>query len=182
MRFPLLGLLAILLIGCNSEPTYDERAKAVANEMAKRLQGIDRSKPPPTPDPPGPEQPDIDKALRLSKTITALGTEDLVVGSGRLAARGTEVHLRYRGELPDGYVFDTNRKPGTRILSFVIGDGSVVPGFEKGVEGMKVGGKRKITIPASLGYGADPPPGSNIPPNCAIIFYVDLLFVAVPEE
>lgn len=107
-------------------------------------------------------------------------TTDITVGTGTEARTGQTVRLFYTGWVYSttatdnkGSQFDTNTSTG---LSFTIGAGQVIKGFEQGVTGMKVGGKRRIVIPPSLGYGTS---GSgSIPGNAHIIFEVELLSVA----
>ena len=105
----------------------------------------------------------------------ALKTEDLVVGTGAEATKGDKVKVHYVGTLTDGTEFDSSRKSG-EPFDFQVGAGRVIKGWDQGVPGMKVGGKRKLTVPANLGYG---PKGSPpvIPPNATLIFEVELLEV-----
>lgn len=113
------------------------------------------------------------------KTTTPSGpenlvTEDLVVGTGATAANGDTVSVFYTGSFLNGQVFDSN--VGGTALTFRLGAGSVIPGFEQGIVGMKVGGKRRLTIPPSLAYGSR---GSGpIPPNTTLRFDVDLAAIA----
>lgn len=100
--------------------------------------------------------------------------EDLVVGEGTEAKSGDTVTVNYTGTLEDGTQFDTSI--GKEPYTTQIGAGTVIAGWDQGIPGMKVGGKRKLTIPPSLGYGeAGSPP--NIPPNSTLIFEVELLEV-----
>lgn len=100
--------------------------------------------------------------------------EDLVVGEGAEAKAGDTVTVHYTGTLEDGTQFDSSI--GGEPYATQIGAGTVIAGWDQGIPGMKVGGKRKLTIPASLGYGeAGSPP--NIPPNSTLIFEVELLSV-----
>jgi peptidylprolyl isomerase len=102
--------------------------------------------------------------------IPKVKIEDTQVGTGAEAKAGTTVSLYYTGKLTDGTVFDSN--VGTQPLEFPLGTGQVIPGFEQGVTGMKVGGKRTITIPPSLGYGEQ---GTGpIPANATLIFEIEL--------
>jgi peptidyl-prolyl cis-trans isomerase A (cyclophilin A) len=105
-----------------------------------------------------------------------LGIEDVVVGDGPEAAVGDKVKVHYRGTLTDGTEFDSSRKHD-RPFDFKIGAGNVIKGWDQGVPGMKVGGKRKLTVPAALGYGerGHPP---VIPANATLIFEIELLDVA----
>jgi FKBP-type peptidyl-prolyl cis-trans isomerase FkpA len=106
--------------------------------------------------------------------ITTLQIEDVVVGTGATAASGDTVTVDYTGTLLNGTVFDTS--VGKTPLTFRLGAGAVIPGFDQGVTGMKVGGKRRLTIPPSLAYGASG--NGPIPPNSTIRFDVDLLSIA----
>jgi FKBP-type peptidyl-prolyl cis-trans isomerase len=101
--------------------------------------------------------------------------EDIQVGTGAVAAPGTTITVNYTGTLTDGTVFDSSYKRN-EPFTLQLGAGQVIPGWEQGLEGMKVGGKRKLTIPPSLGYGAQGA-GNVIPPNATLIFEVELLDV-----
>lgn len=102
--------------------------------------------------------------------------QDLIVGKGKRAAAGDLVSVQYVGVLFDnGKQFDASWKgtrPG-RPLQFPLGSGGVIQGWEQGVPGMRVGGRRKLIIPAELAYGAQGYP-TSIPPNAALIFDIDL--------
>ncbi|MBF0442281.1 MAG: FKBP-type peptidyl-prolyl cis-trans isomerase [Oligoflexales bacterium] len=103
---------------------------------------------------------------------------DIVVlspGKGAEAKNGKTVHVHYMGMLKNGGVFDSSRKRG-RPISFKLGTGKVIKGWEIGIEGMRVGECRKLTIPPQLGYGAAGSPGS-IPPGATLIFEVELVKV-----
>ena len=104
--------------------------------------------------------------------------EDLVVGEGEEAQDYNKVVVNYTGSLEDGSVFDSSLNPGRGPFTFTLGVGSVIKGWDLGVKGMKVGGKRKLTIPPELGYG-DQGAGGLIPPGATLIFEVDLLEVEV---
>ena len=104
--------------------------------------------------------------------------EDLVVGEGTEAQDFNKVVVNYTGKLEDGSVFDSSLNPGREPFTFTLGVGSVIKGWDMGVKGMKVGGKRKLKIPSELGYGAKGA-GNVIPPNAALIFDVELLEVEV---
>ena len=103
--------------------------------------------------------------------------EDLVVGEGTEAQDYNKVVVNYTGELEDGTVFDSSLNPGREPFTFTLGVGSVIKGWDLGLKEMKVGGKRKLTIPPELGYGERNT--SVIPPNSTLIFEVDLLEVEV---
>ncbi|MBH83035.1 MAG: peptidylprolyl isomerase [Candidatus Marinimicrobia bacterium] len=102
--------------------------------------------------------------------------ENLVIGEGAEAQDYNKVVVNYTGTLEDGSVFDSSLNPGREPFTFTLGVGSVIKGWDLGVKGMKVGGKRKLTIPSDLGYG-DKGAGNLIPPGATLIFEVDLLEV-----
>jgi FKBP-type peptidyl-prolyl cis-trans isomerase len=102
--------------------------------------------------------------------------ENQVIGEGAEAQDYNKVVVNYTGTLEDGSVFDSSLNPGREPFTFTLGVGSVIKGWDLGVKGMKVGGKRKLTIPSDLGYG-DKGAGNLIPPGATLIFEVELLEV-----
>jgi FKBP-type peptidyl-prolyl cis-trans isomerase FkpA len=118
---------------------------------------------------------DMQRAVELSKSVTSLQIVDTTVGSGAEARPGRRVSVHYTGTLMDGTKFDSS-KDHNQPFEFTLGTGSVIPGWDEGVKGMKVGGVRQLTIPASMGYGARgfPP---DIPGNAALKFEIELLGV-----
>ncbi|HEX4984552.1 MAG TPA: FKBP-type peptidyl-prolyl cis-trans isomerase [Burkholderiales bacterium] len=106
---------------------------------------------------------------------TDLVIEDLVVGEGSPAEAGRHVTVHYTGWLTNGTRFDSS-KDRDDPFAFSLGRGQVIRGWDEGVQGMKVGGKRKLTIPPALGYGARGA-GGVIPPNATLVFEVELLGV-----
>ena len=104
-----------------------------------------------------------------------LQVEDMVVGTGAEAIKGKLVSVHYTGWLTEGKKFDSSKDRG-QPFQFPLGRGHVIPGWDQGVEGMKVGGKRKLTIPPELGYGAQGA-GGVIPANATLVFEVELLGV-----
>ncbi len=108
-------------------------------------------------------------------TPSGLQYDDLQEGSGAAAKSGDNVEVHYTGWLTNGTKFDSSldRK---RPFSFQLGAGQVIKGWDEGVAGMKPGGKRKLTIPAALGYGSRGA-GGVIPPNADLVFEVELLRV-----
>lgn len=105
---------------------------------------------------------------------TQLKIEDEVVGNGEDAKAGDTVTVHYVGMLTDGTVFDASRNRGEEGFTFTLGIGQVIKGWDMGVSGMKVGGKRRLTIPSDLAYG-DQAIGGVIPANSTLIFEVELL-------
>lgn len=101
--------------------------------------------------------------------------EDILIGKGKEAENGKKITVNYLGTLEDGTKFDSSydrKKP----FEFTLGQGDVISGWDLGVLGMKEGGKRKLTIPSDLGYGATGSPPA-IPPNATLVFEIELLKV-----
>lgn len=105
-----------------------------------------------------------------------LQSVDLVIGAGAEATKGKNVRVHYVGTLENGTKFDSSRDRG-EPFAFKLGAGMVIKGWDIGVAGMKVGGKRKLTIPSDLGYGDGGYPGL-IPPRATLIFEVELVGVS----
>jgi FKBP-type peptidyl-prolyl cis-trans isomerase len=107
---------------------------------------------------------------------TQLQVKDLKTGTGAEAKAGDQVSVQYIGVLYDnGTKFDSSYDHG-QPFSFKLGGGQVIPGWDQGVAGMKVGGLRELTIPPSLGYGAQGQP-PTIPPNATLVFVIDLVSI-----
>jgi FKBP-type peptidyl-prolyl cis-trans isomerase FkpA len=106
---------------------------------------------------------------------SGLGVEELALGTGAAATKGQRVTVHYTGWLVNGSKFDSSKDRGDPFV-FSLGRGHVIRGWDEGVAGMKVGGKRKLTIPPELGYGARGS-GGVIPPNATLVFEVELLGV-----
>jgi len=111
-----------------------------------------------------------------SPTVTASGLSitDLDLGNGKEATAGQKVTVNYKGMLENGKEFDSSYDRGP--FSFSLGAGQVIKGWDEGVAGMKIGGKRKLIIPPELGYGSRGA-GGVIPPNATLVFEVELLDV-----
>jgi peptidylprolyl isomerase len=110
----------------------------------------------------------------MTKTMTGLKYTDLEVGTGKEAKKGLQVVVHYTGSFyPDGKVFDSSVSRG-EPFSFRLGTGQVIKGWDEGVEGMKIGGKRHLVIPPELAYG-ESGAANVIPPNSTLQFDIELL-------
>ncbi len=118
------------------------------------------------------------KTTNTTNQNTKLTKQDLVIGTGEEAKMGDRVTVHYKGTLTEGTEFDSsyNKQPFT----FTLGSGEVIKGWDEGIVGMKVGGKRKLIIPPDLAYGNTQQ--GNIPPNSTLIFEVELLQVVKKSE
>ncbi len=106
--------------------------------------------------------------------ITKLTTVDMQIGTGTSAASGNTITVNYTGMFTDGKIFDTSTRK--QPLTVLIGTGQVIPGWDQGILGMRVGGKRRLIIPSPLAYG-EKGAGRVIPPNATLIFDIELLNV-----
>jgi FKBP-type peptidyl-prolyl cis-trans isomerase len=170
LLLPALALAAAGLAGCGSS------SKAAGVQLAPSA-GLTQAAATTTPKPP----PAISKkpvvTVPTGPAPTHLVTKDLVVGTGQTAKAGDTVTVNYVGVLyKTGKEFDSSwsrNQPFTTALT----NGSVIPGWVQGIPGMKVGGRRELTIPASLAYGKTGSP-PTIPPNSPLVFVVDLLSIS----
>lgn len=119
------------------------------------------------------DKQDAKKETKVITTKSGLKYEELKVGTGQEAKSGDTVEVHYTGTLSDGKKFDSSLDRG-KPFSFPLGKGRVIKGWDEGVAGMKVGGKRKLIIPPDLGYG-ESGAGNVIPPNAELTFEVELL-------
>jgi peptidylprolyl isomerase len=110
----------------------------------------------------------------MPQNLTQVESQDVTVGTGTAAVAGKQVTVNYIGELQNGTVFDSSYSRN-QPFTFTLGVGQVIKGWDIGVAGMKVGGKRILVIPASLAYGAQAV--GSIPANSTLIFQVELLDV-----
>jgi peptidylprolyl isomerase len=122
------------------------------------------------------ERPEID--MPAGDIPFELGIEDIVVGEGEEATSGKKVAVHYVGvAFSSGEEFDASWNRA-QPFEFKLGKGQVIPGWDAGVQGMKVGGRRKLTIPSAMAYGARGAGGGLIKPHEPLIFVVDLLAVS----
>jgi peptidylprolyl isomerase len=112
-----------------------------------------------------------------TKTASGLYYRDVAVGSGETADSGDTIKAYYKGWLTDGRSFESNRESG-QPFSFVLGTGGVIKGWDEGIKGMKVNGRRQLVIPPALGYGARST--GNIPAGSVLIFEIDLVGATAP--
>lgn len=114
----------------------------------------------------------VDQSMIVTDPITELKTEDIQEGTGAEAQAGSTVKVNYKGALAtSGKIFDQSSQPIELSLD------QVIDGWKEGIPGMKVGGKRKLLIPAAKGYGAQGTPDGSIPPNSDLVFEVELVEV-----
>jgi len=121
-----------------------------------------------------------------ASSSTQVQAQDVTVGTGSQATPGSVVSVLYVGKLPDGTVFDSSAAHGNQPLTFTLGSQGLIPGFQIGVNGMKVGGERLMAIPPTLGYGTTDVKDSTgkviIPANSTIVFDVKLVNVQAPTS
>jgi FKBP-type peptidyl-prolyl cis-trans isomerase FkpA len=107
---------------------------------------------------------------------TSLEKEDLTTGSGRDVKTGDTVHVQYTGTLTNGKKFDSSYDHGGEPFKVTVGQGEVIKGWDEGLVGMRVGGKRRLRIPSALGYGtAGSPP--DIPADAGLVFEIELISI-----
>ncbi|MEO7455119.1 MAG: FKBP-type peptidyl-prolyl cis-trans isomerase [Gemmatimonadaceae bacterium] len=153
MRFRLLLATALssAIVGCNAGGTEPSAPLIDCSTLATSLAA---------------------NASTLTTTASGLQYRDVTVGTGATYATGTTVSVRYAGCLTSGARFDSNEPP-KNVISFKLGSGAVIKGWDEGLVGMKVGGRRQLVIPPSLGYGAVA--NGPIPANSTMVFTVDAI-------
>jgi len=121
------------------------------------------------------ERAEVRRMEEETRILAGFEKEDLVLGNGEEAGPGNEVRVHYAGTFPDGVKFDSSYDRGAPF-TFRLGERQVILGWELGVLGMKVGGKRRLTIPPELAYG-ERGFGAVIPPGATLLFEIELLEV-----
>lgn len=179
LAVPLLGLAAC----CKSkvEEPAAEAAKAAATAEAPKP--AEAPAPAPAAEQPAPEAaapaPEAEKPANpeepaMQKTESGLQYQEIKVGDGAVPQAGQTVIVHYTGWLTDGKKFDSSVDRG-QPFKFTLGRGQVIRGWDEGLSTMKVGGKRKLTIPSDLAYGPRGAGNGLIPPNATLVFDVELL-------
>ena len=172
MRFSLVAalLIALAAAGCNQSQT--ESTSSTSSSATSTTESS-------TPAPAAATTPPATSGSSAQEVTMPSGLkyQDLTVGSGTEAVAGKKVSVHYTGWLQsDNTKFDSSVDRG-QPFEFQLGAGQVIRGWDEGVAGMKVGGKRKLIIPSELGYGSTGTPGGPIPPNATLVFDVELLGV-----
>ncbi len=148
----LLVVLPFALTACNSSTAVEQGAVIDCSTLATTLAA---------------------SASTLTTTASGLQYRDVTVGTGSAFVSGAIVSVRYAGCLtPSGSRFDSNEAPA-QLFSFKLGAGSVIKGFDEGLVGLKVGGRRQLVIPAALGYGSTAT--GPIPANSTLVFTIDAI-------
>lgn len=164
-----MAVLMVALSGCTAAPAPQSSTAAPSTEATAQpsAEPTPTAEAEPNPATTPPSQPGDEK----------LNIKDIKKGKGDTAKSGMTVTVHYTGWLTNGTKFDSSVDRG-QPFSFLLGTGQVIAGWDQGVAGMKVGGVRELTIPPSLGYGAQGTPGGPIPPNATLKFEVELLGVS----
>jgi peptidylprolyl isomerase len=174
--FPMVAVAALALAACNQAPeSKPAEAPKAAVEAPKAAPAVATPAPAPAEAQPAAATAGKETAVQKITTPSGLQYEEIQVGTGAQPQAGQVVVVHYTGWLTDGKKFDSSVDRG-QPFKFVLGKGMVIKGWDEGLSTMKVGGKRKLTIPAELGYG---PRGAGgvIPPNATLLFDVELLAV-----
>lgn len=175
MRLRLLALLALIVLalaaaGCGSDDDNSSSSSSAPNaetEQPAQTETEAAADPKDTSVKPVVDKPSGSPPKKLE-------VEDIVKGKGKAAKAGDTVSVQYVGiSFSNGEQFDASWDRG-QPFSFQLGTGGVIPGWDKGLVGMKAGGRRKLTIPPELGYGAQGTPDGSIAPNETLVFVVDL--------
>jgi peptidylprolyl isomerase len=176
-----LAVAAVALAACGSstkESAADKFAEQAEQQAKTQSQPASTAAPTVTKLQPTAGEKDLNKKPQIPKSSgpapKQLKVQDLVVGNGPAAKDGDQLSVQYVGVLYDNNKqFDSSWDKGKQPFQFTLGQGGVIQGWDQGLVGMKVGGRRKLTIPPDLAYGAQGQPPS-IPPNSTLVFEIDL--------
>jgi len=169
-----LALGALMVLGASSCRESSEKTGTMTEQSTSASVTPAPSTAPAT-TPAAPALPGLPGTGKVHKLASGLQYDDLVVGSGKMAEAGMNVSIHYTGYLLDGTKFDSSVDRG-EPLKFQVASGQMIQGFDEGVRGMRIGGKRKLQIPWSMAYGeAGRPP--LIPPKSDLVFDMELLDV-----
>ena len=180
--------ISVIVSGCGNDDSQANKYAKIAAKQEKNPPKIVDPKEPTvkvSTGTPGPGEGDITKKPVIPKQTGAAPTdliaEDLIIGKGAAAKEGDQVAVQYVGVLRDtGKEFDSSWKRN-QPFNLQLGAGQVIKGWDKGLVGMKEGGRRRLTIPSELAYGATGQP-PTIPPNAALVFDVDMKTVAPAKK
>lgn len=167
-------LVVIALVGVTAWLLFQKSRNAAKGNDTGLAGLVATEEPPPSP------IKDESKSGGWVKLPNGLQIQDTLVGYGREAREGEIVTAHYIGTLPDGTRFDSSYDRG-QPFSFILGGGMVIKGWDLGLVGMKVGGKRKLIIPPELGYGSKGA-GGAIGPNATLHFDIELVGVETPKQ
>ena len=181
VRLALISALFVSGCGGAEEPPPQQPPAAQQTPAPEPAPAPAPAAPPSTPAPKA-SAADKPAAPKQPPARPAYTRTDMQVGTGREAQKGRGLSVHYTGWLYDptqpemkGRMFDSSRERGP--FNFQLGAGQVIPGWDQGFDGMKVGGRRRFIIPPSLGYGVDGAGGGIIPPNATLLFEMELLEV-----
>jgi peptidylprolyl isomerase len=152
MRFALLAILCCAAAACSGASTIPSEAVPIEQTTFAPSLGVDLA--------------------QSTKLPSGMYYRDIIVGTGTTLAAGKAVTVHYVGAFANGQVFDSNQAPSAPF-PFTLGTGRVIPGWDQGLVGMKVGGRRQLIIPPSLGYGSHD--YGPIPGNSVLVFTVDAI-------
>ena len=178
----LAGALLVAAPGCNNKGG-DAASPPAPQDTSSQNAPLQNAPPQSAPAPPSadvshkPATSKINgKTVTLKATPSGLQYYDIKVGTGPSPDAGQTAAVQYTGALPDGTKFDSSYDHGTDPFEFPVGAGRVIKGWDEGVATMKVGGLRRLVIPADLAYGAESP-SPKIPANATLVFDVELIAV-----
>ena len=162
----------IIFVGLTAWFLVDKAKKAsqVSDIGSLVSKTTDKASPSPSAETEKPEE----KENKWIKLKNGLEMQDIVIGAGKEAVSGDAVAAHYIGTLANGKKFDSSYDRG-QPFAFILGGGMVIKGWDLGVVGMKIGGKRKLVIPPELGYGSRDVGGGAIPPNSTLFFEIELV-------